>query len=168
MVVCLPIVLPMAGRGIAIGTKKVTEDEDVRVRKRAQKRDRGLFTSSTHGPRVRANQTSAQANSPRVIDGKRTDSGSGVRRYPSNTVIKADQGRVDRQGRSPGALFGDDGNEGRFLQDPGRVGVEIHRQIQAGSVTVLSKWPFYVWSSLKDGMNVFTDDPRTPWLYSAD
>jgi hypothetical protein len=24
------------------------------------------------------------------------------------------------------------------------------------------------WSSLKDGMDVFMDDPRTPWLYSAD
>jgi hypothetical protein len=37
MVVCLPIVFPMAGLGIEIGTKKVTEGADVRVRKRAQK-----------------------------------------------------------------------------------------------------------------------------------
>jgi hypothetical protein len=44
MIVRLPIVLPMAGLGVEIGTKKVTEDEDVRVRKRAQKtRSRGCL-----------------------------------------------------------------------------------------------------------------------------
>jgi hypothetical protein len=44
MIVRLPIVLPMAGLGIEIGTKKVTEGGDVRVRKRAQKtRSRAVY-----------------------------------------------------------------------------------------------------------------------------